>query len=209
MQWIIDHLAAFVIGCTVVMLLAVLQLRSQDAVIESTQFNAARTAAMLLTEVLEQDIANIGAGQLSKIGAVISLDTTETVKSFRFRTLIDRNNATPSDVEYRWRQDGEVTLRNKTVPRYSVSRVVGTTEFPLSGNVVTSFRVHLLDHSLDTIKVNTLTALSATRRIDVGLTLVSPLGTGELVEETRWERQIIPINMRRQEGSVLLQWSAL
>jgi hypothetical protein len=203
MQWIIDHLAAVVIGAAIIMMLAALNIRGQRSSIETVQYSAARTAAVTLTSVLEQDIMNIGAGQL-RIGSTdLSLNKNANPPYVEFRTRPDRSSSSSAMVRYTWEEDGSVIINGQSTPTYKMKRTVNGQDMPISGNIITSFDIEFLRRFGDTWEP----AVSPiqTRRIDISLTLVSPLGQGDLVEETRWERQILPVNLRRQGGHIQLQ----
>jgi hypothetical protein len=209
MQWLIDHMAAFIIACTIILLLAVMQLRGQQASIETVQYNVARTAAFNLTQVLEQDVTNIGAGQVRVSEANLVIDTTSTVRSFAFWTRPDRNSPDPRRVEYRWEENGSAYIDGEQVPTYEMKRVVNGAEAPLTGNVVTALRITLRNENMEPIYNASPEALARTRRIDLSLKLVSPLGKGDVIEETRWEREVLPVNLRRPGGALVLDSGAI
>jgi hypothetical protein len=210
MQWIIDHLAAFVISATVILLLAVIHVRGQSSAIETVQFGAAKNQINLLSEVIEQDFGNIGAGLLFPIEAQLFIDSVSTVKQFAFWSRTDRNSPTPQRIEYRWRVVGQVVMNGgQSVDAYELERRVGTT-IPVSGagqimgNTITHFSITPRDNRLQRI---TSLDLTATRRLDVSIRVASPLGTGEIIEEARWERQIRPpsLDLATPGGSLILQ----
>jgi hypothetical protein len=62
MHVLLDHLAATVIGGTVILLLAVLAFRGQETAIDSTQYATAKTRVIDWARMVEQDLNNVGSG---------------------------------------------------------------------------------------------------------------------------------------------------
>lgn len=96
MQVLLDHLAAIVIGGTVLLLIAFTQFRGQEAAIDGTQYYAAKTHMVDFVRQLQVDLHSLGAGvknadvELGKAfvkgGYVASGDTTDV---FSFQTYAD------------------------------------------------------------------------------------------------------------------------
>jgi hypothetical protein len=204
MQWILDNIAAFVISCTVILLLAVLSLTGQKASIEAVQYNVARSASVTLTEVLEQDLMNIGAGRVAIYPGDIVIEKSGPNPYVEFLTRDNRADPNPVVVRYSWAEAGTVYARGSQITAYQVTRHVNGQAIPLSGNTVTSFDITFKRRVLGNWTPVTTAEAPRSSRVDVRLTLVSPLETGEIVEETLWERQIVPINLRRDGGSIRL-----
>jgi hypothetical protein len=232
MQWIIDNLAAFLIGTTILLILFVLQSRGQEAAMEALQFNTAKTDIHAAVAMLEQDLANAGAGLLVPssgdplVGVGVQIDTVSATRYLRFRGRTDRALPNVQCIEYRWQKDGgTVTLRSgAVVDTYQLERGTNATcpvppanFVAASSNTVTDFRVTLRNADLVPIYSADPLALASTRRFDVKLKLVSVLerteydgpdatsGETELIDETRWERQIRPLNLQRENKVLQLQ----
>jgi hypothetical protein len=205
MQWIIDHIAAVVIGGTIIFILAALNMRGQQASIETVQYHAARTAAVTLTSVMEQDIMNIGAGRIRLQSTDIAINKGGNPPYVEFRTRPDRSIPGTAMVRYTWEEEGEVVIDGEVVPTYQMKRTVDGQETPISGNIITSFDINLMRRFGDVWEMAPSPLHIHARRVDVSLTLVSPLGRGELMQETRWQRQILPVNLRRAGGHIQLQ----
>jgi hypothetical protein len=204
MQWILDNIAAFVISCTVILLLAVLSLTGQKASIEAVQYSTARTASVTLTEVLEQDLMNIGAGRLAIVFGDIVIEKNGPTPYVEFLTRDNRADPNPVTVRYSWVESGTINARGTQIPAYQVTRHVDGQAVPITGNTVTSFDITFKRRVLGDWTPVTTAEAPQSSRVDVRLTLASPLETGEIVEETLWERQIIPVNLRRDGGSIRL-----
>jgi hypothetical protein len=187
------------------MMLAALNIRGQRSSIETVQYSAARTAAVTLTSVLEQDIMNIGAGKLRLTSGDIALDKVGNPPYVEFRTRPDRSVSSSALVRYTWEEDGSVMIGGNPVTTYKMTRTVNGQATPIAGNIITSFDIDVMRRFGDTWEVAPAPLHFHGRRIDVRLTLVSPLGRGDLVEETRWQREILPVNMRRTGGHIQLQ----
>jgi hypothetical protein len=205
MQWLIDHLAAFIIACTLILILAALQLRGQNASIESVQYDAVKGQLHMFTSVLEQDLLNMGSGLVRPDLIQMEFDTLSETRRFSFQSRTIRGSIQPQQVEYRWKETGEVALASGVLAKtYEVERRVNGAGMPLGSNL-TEFHVTLRGQDLQPIADWTAGALAATRRVDVRLKMVSPLGAGELVEESRWQRQVRPYNLQRPGRAIIFQ----
>src|SRR5690606_7021076 len=189
MQVMIDHALAFLIAGAIIFTLAGLALRRQNAAIDSTQYYNAKQATHALVEMIEQDLANIGAGMVEPIGAI----ENHTAESFRFRAQIDRGVAGWQVVEYSWEELGSVSLADGQKPTYRVTRYVGGTPTGSSFDGITEFDITLRDHFL--VEVTNPAQYDLVRRIDVSVAAVSQLGVAETIEETHWTRAIRPLNL--------------
>ncbi len=208
MYLIWDNLVALIIAGTVILLLASIQMRGQDAAIETRQFESMKSAQYNLTSVIEQDFKNIGSGYLlSGAGAQLAIDTTSDVRTFSFNARTDPSVQEAQRVTYRWEEVDEVELRSgDTVPVMRLERQVGSSTdwTTLSDRKITDFRITLRNEDLNIIESNSAGTLARTKRIDVSLRMISPLGTGDIFEEITWNKRIRPTNLQRDLDNFLL-----
>ena len=208
MYLIWDNLVALIIAGTVVLLLASIQMRGQDAAIETRQFESMKSAQHRLTAVIEQDFKNIGSGYLlSGAGAQLAIDTTSEVRTFSFNARTDPANKEAQRVTYRWEEVDEVELRSgDMVPVIRLERQAGNSApwTTLSHRSITDLGITLRNENLSVIQSNSAETLSRTKRIDVSLRMISPLGTGNTFEVITWNKRIRPPNLQRDENNFLL-----
>lgn len=101
MHVLLDHLAATVIGGTVILLLAVLAFRGQETAIDSTQYATAKTRVIDWARMVEQDLNNVGSGltgpEITAGQAFESIDFDDTgVFSFRLSPAALASSDDPS-----------------------------------------------------------------------------------------------------------------
>lgn len=93
----LDHLSAVLIASAVVMLLAATWVRSQGSSVEATSAYQARTRVEALREVLDGDMARLGADVDEADEAILGLSWTGATRSFEFRGRVDAPAAAAPD----------------------------------------------------------------------------------------------------------------
>ena len=217
MQYIIDHVAAIVIGAALIFMLAALSMRANDSSIEAVQVDLGKSELRSLVDIMEQDFNNMGAGMvfpnttsarrvIQEFGPGSGSDAGYTV--LRFWALQDASGTmNPVLVSYRWRQQGSTTLHNGTsVNLYEVERSTPGGGVASYENV-TGFSVALTDRAFASVPAGSAT-LEEARYLDVDLGMVSPVGVEGLLEQTRWAKQFRPLNMN-PEGTRVIQASCV
>lgn len=201
MQEWIGHIAAAVIGATLLLVLAVLSWRGQHHTITATQYSAAKESALDFAEVIDEDLSNMGAGLRNNTihspsppyagafytgGPEAAFDTSSTIRSIHFCSWTDRTATinplvdTCNRVAYTWQQIGTVQVQSPTtgtfvtVPTYLIERLVNGNPAGQSTGTVTEVRFDLYNAS----GASTGT-LADVRAIEVTLKAVSPLGGGK------------------------------
>lgn len=201
MQAMIDHTAAVVIGATILFILFALSTRSSDSSIEATQVELAKTELRLLIDTVEQDFNNMGAG-LGKPNAsaadrvVTTYHTSGGYDVLEFSSLQD-DTGTPDPVlvRYRWRQQGTATLPDgTTVDTYEVERTSGGATMRF--DKATDFTLTLRKKKLDPVPLGSIAdSLALVRYVDVELGMIPPVGTENLLQQTRWSKRFRPLNL--------------
>lgn len=191
MHFILDHIASVVIAGVILLILLSLTYRGQDTTHDATMYYTAKTSMLSMAEWIEQDFKNIGSGHNPPSTSIMALDTTGATKHFTFWAQTAQGQPADS-VRYEWVQDGTVDLDTATVPVYTVRRKVGGAVTGWSDDTVTNFRIKLLQADSTAV-----TALPQTRQVHVFVKAVSPLGVGDLIEETTWSKIFRPVNLTR------------
>jgi hypothetical protein len=136
--------------------------------------------------------------------AVVTFRGTESgFEVLRFRGLIEPGNPTPAVLTYRWREVGTVTLSNGTVvPTIRVERLVDGAASGSSFTNLTAFDIVLREEDLDQFVVAS-GDYHLIRYVDVGVSMVSPLGADGVIEQTRWLKQFRPVNLNPDSRTVI------
>lgn len=206
MQEWIGHIAAIVIGGTILLILAVVGWRGQHNSVSATQFSAAKEGILDFAEVIEEDVSNMGAGRTNNTltnpagyGAFVdasAYDPTGTPASIRFYSWTARDGTYLNPqvdysnvVEYRWQVTDSVQVQDpathtfQTVPSYRIERFVNGTANGESIDTLTEVAFVLYDASGAELTpaaiASTPSLLNQVRAVAVTLRGVSPLGGGE------------------------------
>ena len=220
-QEMILYAVITLIAGTVMLLLFTVQDRGQRASVDATQYRAAKIGTLNLVQMIEHDFRNIGATmhydenqarfvsnhwyetengsgyvpnpmELSYAIPAPGLTVDEEGNhAFRFRAQVDRDEP-PKVVRYEWGPTGESVTLNDGTERdlYRVARYVDGSLSGSSESMVTSMKVDLHAGAGSEIE----NAWDA-RRIDVEISAVSPLGQGELIEQTLFRSSYRPVAM--------------
>lgn len=156
MQFIQDHLAAFLVGAALVLGLPLLALQAGESSRAASQAYAARGQLLAFVDVLDQDLSNVGAEVDPALPVVVEwtpADPGAPTTAFEFRGAVGptadaavervRYTATPADSV-----PVAVAGQVRQVPTYRVRRLVwdGTAHRPAGGTAatLTAFEVTLL-----------------------------------------------------------------
>lgn len=137
MQEWIGHIAAALIGGTILLILAVIGWRGQHHSTSATQYTAAKGRMLDIVQVLEEDLSNMGAGltnnTINEEGAAAAadiyagafytdegnpFDTTSATRTIRFCSWTSRSTSfadptldTCDRVRYEWKEVGTAQVR--------------------------------------------------------------------------------------------------
>lgn len=226
MQFLLDNLAAVVIGSTVLLIVAFTQFRGQEAALDGVQYYAAKSQMVDFVRQLQLDLHNVGAGvpnaDVEIGGALVGYTATEdSTEVLAFRTYADSTSFAakpdPDVVCYRRELTAEtVHVRDAAAGGYEekptfriVRRVNPTAPATCTGGQETSASMaSLTEFHIDLRRDNgtAATAFPEVRQFGVRVRGVSPLGGGETehlggmkqhVDETRFDAVIRPSNLLR------------
>ncbi len=201
MQVFSDYIFSVIIAGIVLLIVLSLKFRGEQTSIDATQYRAAKVGTLSLVEAINRDFNNIGSqylrnthANLSPDTVLIAFDTLANPAHFAFWAQTD-SVRWAQQVRYEWRLTGKtVRLKNGTKPLLEVKRLVDGVLQGRSTNMITRFEVHLQQAS-SLAFTNLRGANADTQQILVRLRAVSPLGVGDSVEETRWEKMFRPANL--------------
>jgi hypothetical protein len=200
MQFLLDHIAAVVITGFIILILGAVSFRSQSASIDSTQYFAQKRMLLDLVQMAERDFANIGSGATAPGTAVISFDTSGTVKHFSFRARPDSIAvpnyilSAPSTIRYEWQEAGTAALRTGEVKTYTLRRLVDGNLDGRSSGYITSFDLDFFAPGGTSVPATA----DSMRAIRLDVTAVSPLGRGNKIEQSTWTKVFRPVNLTRK-----------
>lgn len=226
MQALFDHLAAVVIGATVLLIIAFTQFRGQEAAVEGVQYYAAKLQMVNFVRQLQTDLNGMGAGVSNaqiEAGAALQayLVSGDTTNVFAFRTYADSASfaaKTTTDVVCYAREptgDTVYVLDPATaayVPKEAfqvIRRLNPTSAGSCSGGTVTAASMSSLTAFHIELRKDdgtTTSTFSEVRQLAVHVRAVSPLGGGRTahlggmrqhVDETRWDTVLRPRNLAR------------
>lgn len=212
MQYLMDLIAAFLIGASLLLIIFTMMLRGQEVSIGATQHAAAKKGMLALAEIIEQDFNNIGAGVATPDTSLIRLDTAGAgPHAFVFWGRVVRDSTEARRVCYRWAPSDTLWVSEQGVltqkAAYQIERRVNVTNpndcttgtlSGLSMGTVTRFRVDLRHGATGgPVAVPGPIDPDVGARILVTVTAVSPLGLSEVIEQTEWSASFAPVNLRR------------
>lgn len=195
MQFILDHIASIMIGGVILLILLSLSFRGQDATHDATMYYTAKASMLSLAEWIEQDFKNIGSGHNPPATSIVRFDTTGVTKGMLFWAQTAQGQPADS-IRYDWKVDGTAEIDAGTVQLYTVRRWVDGVLTGWSEDVVTDIDIRLL-RADSTVAAGCGTACADVRQIHVRLKAISPLGVGELIEQTSWSKVFRPVNLTR------------
>ncbi len=198
MQDQIAGIVAAAVGFIVLTIIASTNMRGQQAAIEAQQFMTAKKSAIDFSTMMAQDFRNIGANYpaypLSPDSAISLFDTVSSPRVFAFMGQASRG-LLPSLIRYEWDVAGTISVRDGKVQYYQVKRFVDGQLSGSSTGAVTSFRVRL--RGADGGDILTV---ADTRQIEVSLRIVSPFGSGRLIEWVRLNEVVHPQALSRYDS---------
>jgi hypothetical protein len=203
MQALIDHIAAVVIGAALLFMALAMIYKSQDSSIQAVQVDLAKMDLRTLVDIIEQDFNNMGSGMAGPNASsdptdrvVATYEVTGDYSHLEFWSLQAYTGpADPVLVRYRWKQEGTATFPDGTsVDTYLVERqAAGATAV---FDRVTDFSITLRNDDLASVPLGgTPDELRLVRYVDVDVGMVSPVGTEDLLQQTRWAKRFRPLNL--------------
>lgn len=226
MHALLDNLVAVLIGGIVLLIIAFIQFRGQEAAVGSVQYYAAKSQMVDFVRQLQVDVNSIGAGvpnaqiELGQalVGHTVSGDTTDV---FAFRTYADSSNfptkGATDVVCYHREPTGEIvhvwdpgTATYVPKPTFRIVRRLNPSSpgTCAGGTVIGSSLSTLTEFSLELRREDgtATNTFSEARQVYAHVRGVTPLGGGKTahqggmrqhIDETRWNGLFRPPNMTR------------
>ncbi len=200
MQFLLDHIAAVVITGIIILILGAISFRGQSVSIDSTQYFAQKRMLLDLVQMAERDFGNMGSGGTAPGAAVVSFDTSGTVKYFSFRGRPDSIavptyiQTAPNTIRYEWQEVGTAALSTGEAKTYTLRRLVDGNLSGRSSGYITSFDLDFFAPGGTSVPP----AADSMRVVRLDVTAISPLGRGNKIEESRWTKVFRPVNLTRK-----------
>ncbi len=216
MQVASDFIYGAIIAGVVLLMVFTLKLRGNETSIDATVFRAARIGSLSIIEAIERDFTNIGSHNPDldvpvPIDSIfVNWDTLGVPAFLVFQARTDSLvTSQKTNVCYSWiEMPGKtVTLKSGPKPLLELKRKVGVDNNCNGGvlagmntNMITRFEIHFL--RADGLAITELYGADAdVQQIVVRMRAVSPLGPGDVIEETWWEKVFRPVNLwKRRAG---------
>ena len=199
MHFILDHLASIVPATIILMLLAALQLRTQDDNLDAFRSETNRARMTELVQVVERDLRNAGSG--STLGTILGHSSATPVPGapvtiLDFVTKIDTSaTAQPVRVQYELALIDSTVVDGDMVQLLELRRLSvdpgGTVLLSRTPASLTSFSISLLDQN-----ETPAGDLDQVRGIQVVATAISPFGLDSITRGSSWSTTVWPINLR-------------
>lgn len=190
MQFLYDNIIATLVGGMTILLLIALQLQASETNIEAVGFYDAKVKQVMFAEVVQTDIANIGAGRAATETMIEAWSTT----NFEFWTQTD-SSGTIDRVRYELAQTGTETVGDSTYTVHKVNRYTNGVLSGGSSSLVTQFQITLYDaHGAVITNGN----LDRTRQISIRIDSLPPWRQEHTIEQSIWTYTVRPANLERK-----------
>ena len=186
MSLLYDHLIASILGIAVFFILVVVHQRSGETTRDQTQYYSAKTHLVRVTEMIEHDFANLGAG----VAPNDSIFITKDEETFAFMALVDPEDEETSKITYRRVVADVVEIAGEAVQQYEIHRLIDDVLTGKSPATLRAFDVELWDndHQITT----NYTDVAA---VHVRFEVASLLGGDDELHVARWNRTFRPANL--------------
>ena len=186
MNCIYDHLIASLLGVAIFFILVGIHLRGGETTRDQTQYYSAKTHLLRVTEMIEHDFANVGAG----VAPNDSIFITKDEETFAFMALVNPEDEATSKITYRRVATDVVEIAGEEVQHYEIHRLIDDVLTGKSPATLRAFEVELWsdDHQVTT----NFTEVAA---IHVQFEVASLLGGDDELHAARWNRTFRPANL--------------
>jgi hypothetical protein len=229
MQNFIGYTISVVIAGLILLMVLALQFRQREVAVDTVQYEAAKSEILAFVAVVEQDFRNMGSQQraLAKTANDLAVDTAVTriypdpkgpdyavsgsdttwIVEFWGSTLPEQ----PAQrIRYEYTKLASETMRvmrngtEQDVHVYDVVRLVDGAVTARSSGEITDFSVTpRMKEECDTTDPERIPSQRRfTRKIDVKIKAISPLGQGDYIEETVFQSGYTPLGMTRDEWEI-------
>lgn len=196
MHFLFDNAVAGIILVSVALIIAYSQINQQSAQIQMQRGYAARSQAILVAEVLKEDLANVGSGVPLGAAMIVEHSVEDSLtKTFGFNGKINALKTAPYEtVRYSLENPATIAVRRggslENVTAHELRRSEDGISSVLARNV-TAFQVLPQDHS------GNLTSAENASAFLVRFVGAVPDRGNTYLELLRWQSRMRPVNMQR------------
>ncbi len=175
------------IGGTVILILAVSQFRTSEAVVDQTSYYASKRQILEMSEMIEFDFKNIGLGVPA--GTSVFNEVTET--TIEFLMLLDPDDTALSVVRYTEIPTDTLELDGEEIPLFEVRRIVNGTISGRSPARMSEFVVELLN-----VEGDPVSSPEEAKMIHVRYSVIPPFSAEKgFLKASNWSRTFTPANL--------------
>ena len=186
MHLIYDHLIASILGVAVFFILVAVQVRGGETARDQTRYYSAKTHLLQVTQMLEHDLTNVGAG----VAAEDPVFLTKDEDTLEFMALVDSEDEAPSKITYLRIPTEVVEIGGEAVQLYEIHRLVDDVLTGRGPATMRAFEIALWDSNRQET-----TDFNAVETIHVEFVIASPLGGDDGLHAARWNRTFRPANL--------------
>lgn len=229
MQNLIGYTISVVIAGLILLMVLALQFRQREVAVDTVQYEAAKSGILSFVAVVEQDFRNMGSQQRALAKTASDVEVIDAVTKIYPDPAAEDYTVSGNDttwivefwgstrpeqpaqlIRYEYTKlDGETVrlMRNgveQDVHVYDVVRLVDGVVTVRSSGEITDFSViPRMKEECDTPDPERIPNKPwFTRKIDVEIKAISPLGQGEYIEETVFQSGYTPLGMTRDEWEI-------
>lgn len=195
MHFLFDNAVAGIILVSVALIIAYSQINQQSAQIQMQRGYAARSQAILVAEVLKEDLSNVGSGVPPGVPMVVDYVAEDSLTlAFGFNGKINASKGAPFEsVRYSLENPTSISVRRggslQDVTAYELRRTEDGASSVLARNV-TSFHIEPQDGSGSRTSAETASAFV------IRFVGSVPDRGNTYLELLRWQTRLRPVNMQ-------------
>ena len=186
MNFIYDHLSASILSIAIFFVLVTIQVRSGEITQDQTRYYSAKTHLLQVKEMIEHDLANLGAGVAMNDPVFLTKDD----ETLEFMALVEPEDATPSKITYLRVATEVVEIAGEEVQLYKIQRLIDDVLTGEGPATMRAFEVELRDSNREET-----TDFNAVETIHIEFVIAPPLGGDDGLHAARWNRTFRPANL--------------
>ena len=149
MTTLLDHITATIVGTSVLLLVVVMQFRTQQTAIQRAMAYTTKKQAIEMGTWIQEDMANIGAG-LNLGSTAVSASSQNTAgytNQFSFKRKLNPDDESAVTVNYVLVPTDTLVIEGRSVNFFQLERRINDVVTGRSPRTLTSFHVDMLDSS--------------------------------------------------------------
>jgi len=186
MNLIYDHLSATILSIAIFFILVIIQVRSGETTQDQTRYYSAKTHLLQVKEMIEHDLANVGAGVAMNDPVFITKDD----ETLEFMALVYSEDENPSKITYLRVATEVVEIAGEDVQFYEIHRLVDDVLTGRGPATMREFEIELWDSNRQET-----TDFNAVETIHVEFVIAPPLGGDDGLHVARWSHTFRPANL--------------